>query len=228
MKEEETAALRPPYRVKVTTDGPYLVTGGVPLAEQTVCVDDDGQPLGWKEGRRFPAFKSYAVCRCGHSQQMPYCDGSHAAVGFDGTETAPDTPYLDQAEELVGPGLRLTDAEGFCVGVGFCHRQGGTWALTRHSADPQAARVAIEEACDCPSGRLVAWDKDGRAVEPELEPSLGLIVEDDAEQIGPLWVRGGIPVESAAGQLYEVRNRVTLCRCGRSSIKPYCDGSHRE
>jgi CDGSH-type Zn-finger protein len=41
-----------------------------------------------------------------------------------------------------------------------------------------------------------------------------------------LWVRGGIPVISADGFAYEVRNRVTLCRCGASANKPFCDGSH--
>ena len=43
---------------------------------------------------------------------------------------------------------------------------------------------------------------------------------------GPLWVRGGIPIESADGTLYEIRNRVTLCRCDKSDNKPLCDGSH--
>ena len=28
------------------------------------------------------------------------------------------------------------------------------------------------------------------------------------------------------GHRYEVRNRVTLCRCGASKNKPFCDGSH--
>jgi CDGSH-type Zn-finger protein len=44
---------------------------------------------------------------------------------------------------------------------------------------------------------------------------------------GPLWVRGGIPVESGHdGRVYESRSRVTLCRCGRSQNKPFCDGTH--
>ncbi len=33
-------------------------------------------------------------------------------------------------------------------------------------------------------------------------------------------------VKSATGKTYERRNRVTLCRCGRSVNKPFCDGSH--
>jgi CDGSH-type Zn-finger protein len=52
-------------------------------------------------------------------------------------------------------------------------------------------------------------------------------VEDPAEGVsGPLWLRGGIPVFAADGFAYEVRNRVTLCRCGASKNKPFCDGSH--
>jgi hypothetical protein len=57
-------------------------------------------------------------------------------------------------------------------------------------------------------------------------PSLGLI-EDTARHVsGPIWVRGGVPVVSADGQPYEIRNRVALCRCGRSANKPFCNGSH--
>jgi CDGSH-type Zn-finger protein len=41
-------------------------------------------------------------------------------------------------------------------------------------------------------------------------------------------VKGGIPVESSDGTMYDVRNRVTLCRCGRSMNKPFCDGGHEE
>ncbi|MEO5901562.1 MAG: CDGSH iron-sulfur domain-containing protein [Ilumatobacteraceae bacterium] len=43
---------------------------------------------------------------------------------------------------------------------------------------------------------------------------------------GPIWVRGGIPISSSDGRAYEVRNRVTLCRCGASTNKPFCDASH--
>ena len=80
--------------------------------------------------------------------------------------------------------------------------------------------------CECPSGRLVAHDRDGKAIEPDFEPSIGLVHDTQAAKMGPLWVRGGIQVESADGKPYEVRNRVTLCRCGKSRNKPFCDGSH--
>ena len=46
--------------------------------------------------------------------------------------------------------------------------------------------------------------------------------------IGPLWVTGNIPIERSDGKPFEIRNRVTLCRCGESKLKPLCDGLHRE
>jgi hypothetical protein len=86
---------------------------------------------------------------------------------------------------------------------------------------------AIEEACACPSGSLVAWDKaSGAALEPASEPGISLIEDPGAGLSGPLWVKGGVPGESADGFEYERRNRVTLCRCGLSKKKPFCDGAH--
>jgi hypothetical protein len=85
----------------------------------------------------------------------------------------------------------------------------------------------IRQVGNCPSGRLVAWDREsGEAVEPDWPQSIGLVEDPSKGVSGPLWVRGGIQVEGADGQSYEVRNRQTLCRCGHSGNKPFCDGSH--
>jgi hypothetical protein len=101
------------------------------------------------------------------------------------------------------------------------------WNLVGKTDQPAARKLVAHEAGDCPGGRLVAKDRaTGKAIEPHIKPSLGL-VQDTAKGIsGPLWVRGGIPVVGADGATYEVRNRVALCRCGASSNKPFCDGSH--
>ena len=214
------------YKVKVTKNGPYIISGGVPLSEQSICVDADGQCHGWKEGKKYPPQENYAICRCGLSQNQPFCDGNHLKVKFDGTETASHDTYLEQSSEIDGPGLKLTDAQDFCASARFCHRAGGTWKLTEQSGNPDARKKAIEEAGDCPSGRLVTWDKKSNAIEPVFEPSIGLIEDTQAGKMGPMWVRGGIPIESEDGTTYEIRNRVTLCRCGKSSNKPFCDGSH--
>ena len=213
-------------KIKVSKNGPYLVSGGIPLSEQIIFIDSEGQSHGWREGKKYPLQENYALCRCGHSQNKPFCDGTHLKVNFDGTETASREPYLEQAKEIDGPGLKLTDAQSLCAAARFCHRAGGIWKLTKQSDKLEAKQTAIEEACDCPSGRLVVWEKGGEAIEPEFEPSIGLVQDPQAGVMGPIWVRGGIPIESADGTVYEIRNRVTLCRCGKSANKPFCDGSH--
>jgi CDGSH-type Zn-finger protein len=169
----------------------------------------------------------YALCRCGRSSTLPFCDGIHEKEGFDGTEVAHIGPYLEHAEAIDGPDLKLTDFVDLCASAKFCDRAGGIWNLTKHSDDPAAKQIAITEAANCPSGRLVVWDKKtGNAVEPEFRSSIGLVEYPEKGKKGPIWVRGGIPVVSADGRQYEIRNRVTLCRCGRSSNKPFCDSSH--
>jgi CDGSH-type Zn-finger protein len=199
----------------------------MPLAKQVISADAKGYSLEWHESKKYPPQEKYALCRCGQSKSKPFCSGMHLKVNFDGTETAIRVPYLEQAEEIYGSALKLTDAQDLCASARFCVRAGGIWNLTRQSANAEAKRIAIEEAGNCPSGRLVVWDKKtGKAIEPEFECSIGL-VEDPLKGVsGPIWVRGGIPVESTDGITYEIRNRITLCRCGKSANKPFCDGGH--
>jgi CDGSH-type Zn-finger protein len=215
-------------RIKVTRDGPYIVTGRVPLSEQIIVVDSGGDAVAWREGRRFPEQETYALCRCGRSGTMPFCDGTHARIGFKVVETASRAPYIEQARVIEGPGLKLTDAEALCASARFCKRAGGVHRLTLRSSRPEAKQLAIEESVLCPAGRLVAWTKENDAIEPDLVPSIGLVEDPQAGVSGPTWVRGGIPIESADGTLWETRNRVTLCRCGRSANEPFCDGTHIE
>jgi CDGSH-type Zn-finger protein len=218
-----------PLRIKVTKNGPYIVTGGIPLSEMIISKDKEGYSFEWHEGKRYPLQEIYSLCRCRKAKTVPFCDGMHEKSGFDGTETADNKPYCDQSERIKGPELNLTDFIDICASARFCERAGGIWNLTRRSDLPEAKSIAITEEGNCPSGRLVVWDKKTHdAIEPEYKPSIGLIEYPDKAGKGPLGVRGRIPVESADGTLYEIRNRVTLCRCGRSENKPFCDSSHLE
>ena len=216
----------PEGKIRITENGPYIVTGKIPLKRYVIGIDDEGYSYEWREVEAYPLMDSYALCRCGQSGSKPFCDGTHALVNFEGTETASRKPYLEQAETTEGPALKLTDVLGLCASARFCNRAGGTWELTRKSDDPEARKTAIEEAAACSSGRLVVWDENGQAIEPDLEPSIAITEDPQYGMNGPIWVRGGIPIESADGSLYESRNRVPLCRCGRSRNKPFCDSSH--
>ena len=211
-------------QIRVTANGPYRVEGSLALAHQHIVPNDEGESVEWREGPAVPAAASYSLCRCGGSKTKPFCDGTHKQNGFDGTETASREPYEQQAAHTSGPEMSLDDAESLCAFARFCDRAGSVWNLVTQK-DPAAAKLVEEEATRCPSGRLVARRRTGK-IEPRLAPSLGL-VQDPAQGVsGPIWVRGGVPVIAADGTAYEVRNRVTLCRCGASDNKPFCDGSH--
>jgi CDGSH-type Zn-finger protein len=215
------------YKVVITEDGPYLVSGSVPLAVQVITPNTAGFSWNWVQGRSFRVEASYSLCRCGASKTKPFCDGSHANVGFDGTEAATRTPFAGRAETYDGPTLALSDAEDLCAFARFCDAGGKIWALIWQTDDPAARELVIREANSCPAGRLVVDDKRTHTeIERPLPPSIGVVEDPALECSGPLWVRGGITVESADGTVYERRNRVTLCRCGASSNKSFCDGSH--
>ncbi|WXG44487.1 MAG: CDGSH iron-sulfur domain-containing protein [Promethearchaeati archaeon SRVP18_Atabeyarchaeia-1] len=214
-------------RIKVSENGPYLVSGGIPLFTLTICTDATGDPSGWRVGKKYPLLESYSLCRCGQSRNKPFCDGTHAKINFNGTETASREFYIKQAERMNGPDIELTDNRSLCSRVRFCHRAGGIWNLIPESGNSKARAMAIKEAACCASGRLVVWDKKtGKQIEPRFQKSIALVEGPQEGASGPIWVRGGIPIESADGSTYEIRNRVTLCRCGKSSNKPLCDGSH--
>jgi hypothetical protein len=113
---------------------------------------------------------------------------------------------------LDGPDLKLSDTKILCASTRFCHRAGGIWALIPTTNHPGDKKIAIEEAADCPSGRLVVYDKETeKPIEPTFEPSIALIVDPYIKTIGPLWVRSGILIKSSDDKPYEIRNRVTLC-----------------
>jgi CDGSH-type Zn-finger protein len=212
-------------KIKVTKDGPYLVTGGIPLLRMIVETDSYGDPCIWREVQRYPQQESYALCRCGKSLNKPYCDGAHIKQQFNGTETVSRELYLENVKEFLGPELKLTDKRELCIGAAFCARGAGIRNLTVYSDRPGFKEMAIEEAANCPSGRFVIWDKQGNPIEPFYEPSI-VVAEHEDGSPGPLWIRGQVEIESMDGTIYEKRNRVTLCRCGKSLNKPLCDGSH--
>ena len=58
-------------------------------------------------------------------------------------------------------------------------------------------------------------------VEPDLPESIAILPG------GPIWVRGGLAVNGSGGQTWDELDRVTLCRCGGSANKPFCDGTHQ-
>jgi CDGSH-type Zn-finger protein len=214
-------------KINIVKNGPYRIAGGAPLSVQAIGVNEARESIEWIEAGDVATSGPYFLCRCGKSANKPFCDGSHSTTGFDGTETASRAVYDDQAGQIDGPVLALADAESLCAGARFCDRAGTVWASVEAVEDGTQQRAFVEQVGQCPSGRLVARDRQtGAPLEPHFDPSI-VLIEDPAEGVsGPIWVRGGIRIIGSDGVDLEPRNRVTLCRCGASSNKPYCDGSH--
>ena len=212
--------------VYICPKGPYLVSD-LPLSEDIVVCTDDGAPIDWKKGKKVAVPKTYSLCRCGHSTNKPFCSGEHKKIGFEGTEVASKEKFSKNAEKTVGKKLVLLDNGPFCNHASFCTVGEGVWSSVETAEDKKSVVAAVKQTCNCPTGRLVVFDKKTKKeIEPKFEKSIGLIKEPWGD--GPLWVKGKVEIKSGKGKAYEKRNRVCLCRCGKSKNMPFCDGSHGE
>jgi len=208
--------------IRVEKDGPYQVTGPLPISRTGTVKTEFGEPIDYAPFEPLDVGETYRLCRCGKSGNKPFCDDSHLEEPrVDVTEWADHGPRARRADIYEGEGAVITDALSICSKAGFCRdRSTGVWQMLG-DADP-AVRERMQRMVElCPSGRL-AWADTVNAPEhePEYEPGIGVF------RNGPLFVRGGVRVVGADGEPYEVRNRQTLCRCGYSQNKPFCDGSH--
>jgi CDGSH-type Zn-finger protein len=106
--------------IKIIKDGPYRITGGLPLYEQAIVTDEAGHTRNLTDIKEYLRQENYNLCRCGSSKNKPFCDGTHRKIGFEGCEKASRKPYLEKAKIFEGPDLRLTDAPEFCDHSRFC------------------------------------------------------------------------------------------------------------
>lgn len=215
------------YYIKIMDGGPYLVYGEPPIVQEFLVPNEEGYPWTYKQGAVFEVDGCVALCRCGESRTKPFCDCTHAEIEWDSRETASREPVLDCAVILEGPAFNLADYEPLCALARFCDSYGRIWNILAETDDDEKRAIVEHEANHCPSGRLIIIDKTtGEPVEPDFEPSIGLLEDPEKGVSGPIWVKGGIRIISSDGNIYEIRNRVTLCRCGLSSNKPFCDCEH--
>jgi CDGSH-type Zn-finger protein/uncharacterized Fe-S cluster protein YjdI len=93
------------------------------------------------------------------------------------------------------------------------------WIQPDRSHPDHVAEVVMR----CPTGALQFERRDGGAGEPVPEENIVAVAAD-----GPLYVRGEIEIMDSTGTTLLEDTRVTLCRCGESMNKPFCDNGHRQ
>jgi CDGSH-type Zn-finger protein len=204
------------------------VEGDLRIVWKTPVVTERGEPVASRTVTEIAHPTPCALCRCGGSANKPFCDGTHARKGFDGTDAVDEQTRGERARAYEGNGIVMYDDRSICTHAGFCGTAvTNVWKMIAATADTNV-RVQVAGMVErCPSGALsyaLADHGDGDIV--EIEPDLPAQVAVTPD--GPLWVTGGVPVETSSGRSLEPRNRVTLCRCGASANKPLCDGSHKE
>lgn len=216
------------FHIVIEDAGPLLVYGKPPLVQKFITPNELGEMWWLQDGLSFKMDKEpAALCRCGASKTKPWCDGEHVHAEWDPRLTASESGLLERAEVIEGPVLSLTDNQKFCAFARFCDAGMRVWNEVGESDDPKHRDMTVRQANHCISGRLSAWENaSGEPYEPDLEAELGLVEDPKIHASGGLMVSGGIPFARQDGFTYEIRNRVMLCRCGQSSNKPYCDGTH--
>ena len=210
--------------IEITANGPYHVTGGIPLVRvRKIPGEKKGSFSGWEVYETIQTEDEYWLCRCGQSTGKPFCTGMHETTNFDGTESAPTNAYAQRAEALGGSDIVVKDDRSICAHAAFCSNAiTNVWKGAKTmDDDPAVSDAVIGMARLCPSGALTI-ERGGEPDEEALSPEIRVL------ENGQYIVRGRIPITRSDGQPIEVRNRMSLCRCGGSGNKPLCDGTHNE
>jgi CDGSH-type Zn-finger protein len=194
--------------IRCERDGPYLV------ANLHALTNSKGETLGTR-----PAL---ALCRCGGSNLKPYCDGTHAHIGFTSEKDPNRTP--NRVDTYVGAELTVYDNRGTCCHSGNCtdHLPSTFHAAAEPFVDPNGAPaqeiIAIVRAC--PSGALGYAYEGTRYAGEQRAPAVYV------SQDGPYHITGSIALEDVERNDGASLEHYALCRCGHSKNKPFCDGSH--
>lgn len=175
------------------------------------------------KGEDLETAPAMTLCRCGQSGFKPYCDGTHAKVQFVGSKK--DDRWEDRVDEYEGKDITIVDNRGVCAANGACvNGLPSVFDDQDPWIHPEGAtkEEIIETIEKCPSGAL-SYKINGRRYQ-DLDRSPAIKVAKN----GPLHVEGFIAMQDDMGNTPECKEHYTLCRCGESSNRPFCDATHLE
>ena len=190
-----------------TQNGPYLV-------KELKNFDNQKGPVETKE--------TMALCRCGGSANKPFCDGTHAKNGFSSDKL--EGRVEDKRENYQGEKITIHDNRGICAHAGYCtdglasvfHLKEEPWI----HPDSASADKIIGTIQKCPSGALSYSVDNIEERDHAGEPSIFIAPN------GPYVVSGKPELVDVTRGEGASEEHFTLCRCGGSKNKPFCDGTH--
>jgi CDGSH-type Zn-finger protein len=179
-----------------------------------------------------------ALCRCGASKNKPFCDGTHGTIGFSSENKVGESvgstggeekkAIKDKRKDYVGKKITVHDNRRICSHAVECvNNLLSVFKLnSRPWIDPDAAEVKgiVDTIRKCPSGAL-SYSIDGIEYRDQNDRNPMVTVSKD----GPYVITGGVELIGDNIQFGDgaSKEHYTLCRCGASNNKPFCDGMHK-
>ncbi len=160
------------------------------------------------------------LCRCGDSKNAPFCDGAHKAQGFEAAGPDGCTPSDQEIVTWEGRTMRTFFNKSTCMHVYYCKPLKDLRAAELAGDDSAADKIkAVVDTC--PSGALSYADKASTETAAMPDGPVAIDIREGGE------IRLQVPFDMSVGlQERQAGNRATLCRCGLSKNKPFCDGRH--
>lgn len=186
-----------------------------------------GEPLSTTVGT--------ALCRCGGSKNKPFCDGTHNVIRFSSANKTLENDDIkkivikDKRRDYPGKEITVHDNRKICSHAAECvNNLSSVFKLgSRPWINPDASKMndIVDVVRRCPSGAL-SYSIDGveyRDPEEQRNPTVTVLKN------GPYHITGGIELIGENIQFGEgaSKEHYTLCRCGASENKPFCDGAHK-
>ncbi len=195
-----------PVSVTVFDNGPIKLSG------EALSVQYCGEAVQVEPG------KDVFVCRCGRSENAPFCDGSHSRTGF-----VAEAPAGAQKDIRVWEGktLRTFFNPNACMHVFYCKPLKELRAREL-AGDTEAAAEIARVVQSCPSGALSY-----ESTEDITPPTSAHAAVIDIIEGGEVRIQCDFEI-NAELQERQASDRATLCRCGMSKNKPWCDGRHKK
>ena len=214
--------LRLTGRINRAVAGTAGDTPSIELRQNGPAVVSGLNSLMGTQGESIPTKSTMALCRCGASKSKPFCDGSHTSVNFSDQKSPKRT--IDMTLSYEGQNISVLYNRLLCSKSSECGRRLNRVFDTKRDPWIEPDQGSVDEivavVCACPSGAL-SYQVNGRPIRHEVEQ--GSVIE--VENNGPYHVRN---ISLIAGEWCSGarENKYSLCRCGASKNKPFCDGSH--
>jgi pyruvate oxidase len=208
ISNEDASLIKKKPSIEPTINGPYLVK--------------DLDSLKNSRDEKIITRPEMLLCRCGGSSNKPFCDGTHIKIGFSGDKDPDRVP--DSLDTYKGKEIIIHDNRGVCSHAGYCTDNSPEvfdsakepWVDADKGISEKTARTIRM----CPSGAL-SYTKDG-VLYKDQDRTTSIKVSKN----GPYRVVGGIKFSDPNNTKPESNEHCTLCRCGASKNKPFCNGAH--